>query len=320
MTRPTSTAPARGYALDDALRRLKERIGRLELTVARRRYAAGTGIADAGSNFVSDDVEGALAELADALAGAAGPAVDRAVEGTAWARAAASPGFAVVQSTTARDTLASSLTLTLPVAPTPGNLLAIWHVTRAAPTPTGPSSGWTAHPAGVASAAGAGEHGAMFYRVVQSGDGVSVVSNNSGGAQSAAILVEIAGAGLVVANAEVNDAFGSAMTASVTTPGGAVIIGGAVVAVSDTGTDTVAAGADTTEIAELYSNPSSPHKPTAWLGYRTVTAAGTYAINATISAARNWGMQALAFAVGAPLWNVPAPNVNDGDDATYEEI
>ena len=312
---------ARGFELDEAIRRLTARVRRDELEFRRQRMAGSTGISDPNSYFVSPDVEGALAELAEALQAANGPAIDRALTGDAWSQGAI-PEFAVVQSATQRDTLATSLTLTLGATPTVGNLLVIWHVTRAAPTPTGPSSGWTAHPDGVASAAGAGEHGAMFYRVVETGDGAAWVSNNSAGCQSAAILVEIAGAGLVQDSAEVNDGSGTTMSASVTPTGAAVILGGAVVAHGDTVAATVTPTAPTVEIAELWSNPTTPRKPTAWLGYRLAAAGGTYAVDGTVGVelTPTWGMQALAFAVGARPWNVAEPNVNDGDDATYEEL
>lgn len=315
---------ARGYELDDAVRRVNELVRELRVEVRRRRYASGTGIADTGGNFSATDVEGALAELAAALNAAAGgvPAIDRAAGAASVNSPGAAAGFAIVQaSPPVRNTLASSLVLTLPAAPTPGNTLIVWHVTRAAPTPTGPT-GWTAHPQGTVRASAAnGMHGGFFYHVVESGDSATVESHNSSGAQSAAFVVEVSGIGAVVDDYELGDTSTSTPSATLSPTSAALVIAGAVIRVSDPVGGGVTPDANTTELFDFLTNPTNPSSPLGWAGYRSVAGAGTYDVGGTNNiGSQDTGVQGLAFESAAAPWNVPAPNVHDGDDATYEEI
>jgi hypothetical protein len=227
----------------------------------------------------------------------------------------------VVQSATGYAT-GTSVTVNLPANPTIGNLLVAWLTTRNELDPPGPTD-WTAHPDGWAVPSGT-QSGSMFYKTVEASDTASITGHSDSATSGLQMSVaEIAGAGTLVADAELEGQNGDDLALDLTSSGSGdmLIIGGFVVRVGDGGgPHTVAPLADSTELIDTETNANSPLH---WLGYRIVTSpSGAYTIGGTCSqAGRDWAGQALAFELnaGGIVW-VTGPLAIDDDDDTFEYI
>lgn len=227
---------------------------------------------------------------------------------------------AIVQEASVIESITAPITATLPATPTVGNTLIIWHTVRSAPVPTGPTSGWTAHPSGYTYCTTAGEDykAAMFYRVVQSGDTTTVTSNAASGIKHQLYVVEVEGRLVLDASSEVAGGVTNPMTISVTptTTNPTFVIAGATARITDAGPATVTP-VNGTEIHDASTSVATTDAPHSWVAYTLAPVGGAVTISGTLSlASRDYGMQAIAFTELPPD---PAPGVFfDWDDDGFD--
>ena len=248
---------------------------------------------------------------------------DVALDSAATVPITPAASIAVVQSAVETEQVQASIDVTLTDAPIPGNILVAVQTTRSNKTPLGPGDGWTAHPDGTAIAdPPSGTKTGMWWKVVEDGEAQTVHLTISAGDRHIAAVVEIEGATSLVDSAEIEDQHGTALSISATVDADeAIIIAAFGDAVSDAGSQSVTPDGSSTELVD--QKASGSFNPLMWVAYRLIAAAnaGTYAVAGTVSGSdRDWAGQVLAFkkTAGDVIW-VDAPEVVDGDDATYDE-
>jgi hypothetical protein len=246
--------------------------------------------------------------------------IDLAEEGEATVPTPPVEEALVVQSAWARSSGASAIVV-LDDAPVEGNTLILWHAVRDTEIPTTPT-GWTAHPDGVVDAgiASAG-HGGFFYKVAGASESATIECPLDAGEGSIAFIVEVSGLGALDVASELNDQNGDAFAVSLTPTVPVFMLGGAIVRTSDSGSQSMTPDANSTELFDMEAGVTG-NWPLSWVGYRVIdTPGGAFDVGGMISeAGRDWGGQAIAFAVGTATTWVSGPAVNDADDTTCEFV
>lgn len=247
--------------------------------------------------------------------------VDHAADSVAEVPLTPAASAAVTQFKFGAAIIGFNLTIVLDAPPTPGNILVAIETRRSTSVPTGPDgTGWTQHSDGIAVATPPNNgQMSMWWRPVVAGD-TDTFNFGTGGASKSASIIELEGVTGLIDEGFLSDQNGTAISISATVGANETLILAAVL-VKPSGNGTIAPDVNSTElIDEMVQSGTWPEQ---WVAYRIIAAsnAGTYAVGGTESdSGRDWAGMVMAFEheSGATIF-VPADEVVDGDDATYDE-
>ncbi len=229
---------------------------------------------------------------------------------------------------TAEADPAGSVAPEFPSPPTVGNTVFLWKTYAA--TPPALKSGFT-NIASVSQVAGNTRTGRLMYRIVQPGDDEFMCAGDDAQANVRYAASEwtgvFDGTSFVAQSTATNGGspgpFECGGDVTPPTSDDYVIIGFASIGQgsNEPAISSLTPGTDVTEMQEI---PLASF-PWTWTGYKAAPAAsGPYTVDGTIAAgdarAILYSGVTVALQWGSTSWSVPAPDVNDGDDATCEEI
>jgi hypothetical protein len=218
----------------------------------------------------------------------------------------------------ARNTGLTAVSVTL-TAPTVGNLVvAMWTGRSSTVAGLGASggvpTGFTATPA-FASGVGNGGASRLSYRFVQPGDSATI--SVAGGTHQRLKVAEFSGVGALTDDDKLDaQSSGTALAIGpLTLTEDSLVIAGFLTPVT---TVTFTPGGSFTELDDGAVDGSLG--PSHGLQYLVETGASSTPAS-TASVSGSWGAGAMVFGgFTEAAWIVPAPLVNDGDDATYDEV
>lgn len=170
----------------------------------------------------------------------------------------------------------------LHVAPSAGDNLIVWAISRTDTGPLAPPSGWTTaidvHTTDNLFTP-ATSYGAVFSKVSDGSEGINPFLIPAGDS----IVIWNFGPDVTIGyGSPVNDQHTSTLNCGTVTPTGpALVFGCAIESTDDSDTFTTVPDAGVTEVADFENN--SGNMPWMWAGYKTVTAAGSTAVTAVVT-------------------------------------